>query len=214
VDAGDGLDLLRSERGVGAVRGEHVPDQQWGGHHDQDEADVLQDGDNAGVCVQVVGGGDKMIRRRERVLYALSSFSFAQKEFGRLFARSEELHTSDAAAIVEILIAEDRGRPLTPARLAERITLSPAATSTLLNRLEEAGDIVRTRGHKDRRVVTLHGTARVHERADAFYAPLYERLYAVMGRYSAAELDLVEKMADELRAATAGFLDSSPATEL
>lgn len=149
---------------------------------------------------------DERIRRREQVLYALSSYSMAQKEYGRVFARSQEMHKTDAAAIVEILIAEDRGQPLTPARLAERIALSPAATSALLNRLEEAGDVVRRRGHKDRRVVTLHGTPRVHERADAFYVPLNEGLYEVMARYSDVELDVVEKIADELRDVVVGFL--------
>ena len=150
---------------------------------------------------------DGMVRRRERVLYALKSYSMAQKEYGRVFARSREMHPSDAAAIVEILTAEHRGSPLTPARLAERITLSPAATSTLLNRLEEAGDIVRRRGHKDRRVVTLHGTSRVQEKADSFYEPLNAGLYEVMGHYSAAELDLVEKIVDELSAVVGGLLD-------
>ena len=153
------------------------------------------------------GDGDNPVRRRERVLYALSSLSFAQKEFGRLFARSQEMHTTDAAAIVEILIAEDRGRPLTPARLAERISLSPAATSTLLNRLEEAGDVVRTRGHKDRRIVTLHATKRIHDRADAFYAPLNEALHAAMGDRSPVELELVETIVDQLREVVSSFLD-------
>jgi DNA-binding MarR family transcriptional regulator len=150
---------------------------------------------------------DEMVRRRERVLSALKSYSMAQKEYGRVFARSREMHPTDAAAIVEILTAEHRGSPLTPARLAERISLSPAATSTLLNRLEEAGDIVRRRGHKDRRVVTLHGTSRVQEKADSFYEPLNAGLYEVMGHYSAAELDLVEKIVEELSAVIGGLLD-------
>lgn len=141
---------------------------------------------------------DEMVQRRERVLYALKAYSMAQKEYGQVFARSQRMHTSDAAAIVEILTAEHRGAPLTPARLAERIALSPAATSTLLNRLEEAGDVVRRRGHQDRRVVTLHGTSRVQERADVFYAPLNQGLDEVLAGYSDAELDLVEKLADDL----------------
>jgi DNA-binding MarR family transcriptional regulator len=141
---------------------------------------------------------DERVQRRERVLSALKAYSMAQKEYGQVFARSQKMHTSDAAAIVEILIAERRGAPLTPARLAERIALSPAATSTLLNRLEEAGDVVRRRGHQDRRVATLHGTARVQERADAFYAPLNQAVDDVMTGYSDAELDLVEKIVDDL----------------
>jgi DNA-binding MarR family transcriptional regulator len=152
---------------------------------------------------------DETVKKYERVLFALKSYSMVQKEYGQVFARSREMHTTDAAAIVEILVAERRGAALTPARLAERITLSPAATSTLLNRLEEAGDVVRQRGHKDRRVVTLHGTPRVYEQADAFFGPLNAGLYEVMGHYSTAELDLVEKVADELSAVVDRLLDGA-----
>lgn len=151
--------------------------------------------------------GDDQVRQRERVLDALSSLSFAQKEFGRLFARSQEMHPTAAAAVVEILIAEDRGRPLSPARLAERIGLSPTATSTLLNRLEEAGDVVRTRGHQDRRIVTLHATAQIHERTEAFYAPLNEALRSAMEERSPAELALFEDVVGQLRDVVTGFLD-------
>lgn len=150
---------------------------------------------------------NNVARQREQVLYALGSYTLAQKEFGRFFARSQGMHTTDAAAVVEILIAEDRGLPITPARLAERLTLSAAATSTLLNRLEEAGDIVRTRGHKDRRLVTLHATEHIHAQADTYYVPLNKGLYDAMGHYTSAELDLVEKVADELRSVVDGFLD-------
>jgi DNA-binding MarR family transcriptional regulator len=153
--------------------------------------------------------GEAMVRRRESVLFALKAYALAQKEYGQVFARSRGMHTTDAAAIVEILTAERRGAPLTPARLAELITLSPAATSTLLNRLEAAGDVVRRRGHKDRRVVTLHGTVSVQEKADSFYAPLNAGLDDVMGHYSAAELDLVEKIVEELGAVIGGVLDST-----
>ena len=151
--------------------------------------------------------GDDPARGRERVLDALNSLSFAQKEFGRLFARAQEMHPTAAAAVVEILIAEDRGRPLSPARLAERIGLSPAATSALLNRLEEAGDVVRTREHRDRRIVTLHATAQIHDRTDAFYEPLHEAFRTAMADRSPAELDLVAEVVGQLRDIVTGFLD-------
>ncbi|RZT86036.1 MarR family protein [Pseudonocardia sediminis] len=135
---------------------------------------------------------------RERVVQGLRAFAATQSELGRVFARSRRMHTTDAAAAVEILTAEERGEPLTPARLAERIALTPGATSTLLNRLEGAGHILRTRGHSDRRIVTLHTTPAINEAADAFYAPLAERLDAAISGYSEAELALVEEVVDRL----------------
>ena len=82
---------------------------------------------------------DRLERRLDRVLTGLRSFGADYAEFTRRFAASLGLHTTDAAALVEILYAEDRGTPLSPARLAERIGLSSGATTALLNRLETAG---------------------------------------------------------------------------
>ena len=79
-------------------------------------------------------------------------------ELSRRFAAWQGLHSTDAAALLEISAAENRGDPLSPARLGQRISLSSGATTALLNRLEAAGHLVRTREHSDRRVVTLHTT--------------------------------------------------------
>jgi MarR family transcriptional regulator, organic hydroperoxide resistance regulator len=146
------------------------------------------------------------VQQRERVLQTLVAFASAQSELGRLFARSRQMHTTDAAAIVEILAAEGRGQPLTPARLAERIALTTGATSTLLNRLEEAGHIVRTREHRDRRVVTLHSTQTIHQTADAYYAPLSDQLHAAMAECSPADLTLVEDFVDRLRTVMSSYM--------
>jgi MarR family transcriptional regulator, organic hydroperoxide resistance regulator len=144
----------------------------------------------------------------ERVVESLQAFAATRGELARIFARSQQMHTTDAAAIVEIINAEQRGQQLTPARLAERLALTTGATSTLLNRLEGAGLIVRTRGHSDRRVVTLHATPAVEEAADAFFAPLAHRLRAATSDYSAAELQLIEGFVDRLRTAMTTYLDS------
>lgn len=81
---------------------------------------------------------------------------------------------------MEITAAEEKGTPLSPARLGERISLTSGATTALLNRLEKAGHIVRTRENADRRVVTLHSSAHVQDLADEFFGPLAVRLDAMM----------------------------------
>ena len=144
----------------------------------------------------------------ERALRSLQAFASANSELGRFFARSRRLHTTDATAIVEILTAEGRDRPLTPARLAERLALTTGATSILLNRLEAAGHIRRTRGHSDRRMVTLHTTAAVHETAGVFFGALAEQLEAALSGYTAAQLDLVEEVVTRLSATMTSYVDS------
>lgn len=51
--------------------------------------------------------------------------------------------------------ATHTGARPTPGELASRMSLSPSATTSLLDRLETAGHIVRSRDSADRRVVTV-----------------------------------------------------------
>ncbi|WP_436531486.1 MarR family winged helix-turn-helix transcriptional regulator [Actinoplanes sp. HUAS TT8] len=149
-----------------------------------------------------------MTDEHERVVQSLQTFASTRGELARLFARSQRLHTTDAAAIVEIINAEERGQALTPARLAERLALTTGATSTLLNRLEDGGFVSRSRGHSDRRMVTLHATAAVESAADAFFDPLAQQLRAATSGYSAAELALVGEFVDRLRATMTAYMES------
>lgn len=135
------------------------------------------------------------------------AFASAQNELGREFARDVHMHTTDSTAILAIINAEERGKPLTPVRLADIIGLTTGATSVLLNRLEDAGHVVRARGHADRRMVTLHSTPTVHETADAFFQPLGNRFDAMMNSYSPDELVLVEKFVTGLRATMDTYMD-------
>lgn len=120
---------------------------------------------------------------RERILEKLRIFGADYTEITRRFAASLGLHSTDAAALVEIFYAEDRGVPLSPARLSERISLTSGATATLLNRLENAGHIVRSREHADRRIVTLHSGPNIRRPAEAFFQPLADHLDAMLSEY-------------------------------
>lgn len=133
-----------------------------------------------------------------RVLDALQAYVRANSAFGRAFATHEGMHHTDAAAIVEIITAEDDGEPLTPARLAERVMLTAGATSTLLNRLESNGYVERTREHTDRRLVTLRSAPRVHEAAARFREPVARRLEDVLRGRPVAELRDLAALLDDL----------------
>ena len=109
-------------------------------------------------------------------------------EFTRIFATHLDLHTTDSAAIVEILFAEDLGEPLTPARLSERISLSSGATTALLNRLESVGYVRRSRESADRRLVTLRTTEKIIEPAMSFFEPLGQGIEGMAADYSENEI--------------------------
>ncbi|WP_411057644.1 MarR family winged helix-turn-helix transcriptional regulator [Streptomyces sp. E11-3] len=147
--------------------------------------------------------------RRDRIMDGLRAFGANYTEFTRRFASWLGLHSTDAAALSEILYAEDKGSPLSPARLSERISLSSGATTALLNRLELAGHVVRTREHTDRRIVTLRSSPQIKPRAEEFFGPYAERMAAEMAQYTPEQLQQFEDFIGHLR----GTMDALLANE-
>ncbi|WP_374228970.1 MarR family winged helix-turn-helix transcriptional regulator [Streptomyces sp. DH8] len=137
--------------------------------------------------------------RVDHVMNGLRAFGANYTEFTRRFAAWLGLHSTDAAALVEILYAEDQGAPLSPARLSERVSLSSGATAILLKRLEQAGHIVRTRESSDRRVVTLRSSPGIRPKAIAFFGPYSERMIEAMAAYSPQEIQRFEDFLGTLR---------------
>ncbi|MEV0373046.1 MarR family transcriptional regulator [Streptomyces sp. NPDC050636] len=136
--------------------------------------------------------------QRERLAEGLRAYGASFTELGRRFAAQIGVHSTDAFALLEIASAEERGVPLSPALLSRRISLSSGAMTALLNRLEQAGYISRTREHADRRIVTLHSSPQVKELADEFFGPVNERQDAVLSRYPSELLQQFETVLAQL----------------
>lgn len=149
---------------------------------------------------------DALGDQRERLNEALRAYGASYAELAREFAASEGLHSTDAVALIEILAAEERGTPLSPARLSDRIGLTAGATSTLLNRLELAGHIERSRVHADRRLVTLHSTPEIQTVADDFFHPLGDRIADVMAKHPPALLHEFETLLGDLRTTMEAYI--------
>ncbi|MFI1161270.1 MarR family winged helix-turn-helix transcriptional regulator [Streptomyces sioyaensis] len=139
--------------------------------------------------------------QRERLTEELTAYGASFTELGRRFAARLGVHSTDAFALLEISSAEERGAPLSPALLSRRISLSSGAMTALLNRLEKAGYITRTREEADRRVVTLRTDPQVKQLADEFFGPIKQRQDAVLSRYPSELLKQFEAFLTQLRSA-------------
>jgi MarR family transcriptional regulator, organic hydroperoxide resistance regulator len=148
--------------------------------------------------------------QRDRLLEALRAHGIVFTELGRGFGARMGLHNTDAAALVEILEAQDGGNPLTQKELGKRIGLTPGATSTLLTRLEDVGHIVRTRSGVDKRIVTLRASDGVERSIDGYFDPLTERLGSVMQRFSPEVLAEVERFLGEVSATMNDYVATAP----
>jgi DNA-binding MarR family transcriptional regulator len=107
---------------------------------------------------------------------ALREFTVESDVFVDAFAREHRLGRTDLNAVMWISTGDAAGRPITVGELAQRLGLSPAAATALVDRLEAAGHVGRTRDPRDRRrvTVTMHDTAR--QVAGAFFMPLGARM--------------------------------------
>ncbi|WP_116115876.1 MarR family winged helix-turn-helix transcriptional regulator [Austwickia chelonae] len=111
-------------------------------------------------------------------------------------------HRSDVAALGALIEADRRGVEVTPSELAHEMSLSLAAVTALVDRLERAGHLCRRRHVDDGRKVVLELTDRARETSRFMFLPLAERMCAQLAGYSAEELDVVARaLADLLVAA-------------
>jgi len=150
---------------------------------------------------------DKVMRE---LISALQEFTVESDVFVDVFARAHKLGRRDMNAIMWISTSAREGEPLTVGELAQRIGLSPAATTALVDRLEAVGHVERTRDPKDRRRVTVKMNPTALELASAFFVPLRGRMDSAvagvsdeeLGRTAAVVRQLITAVTDAREAAT------------
>jgi DNA-binding MarR family transcriptional regulator len=115
-------------------------------------------------------------------------------QIGRQFARLHGVSTSDLHALLHIMMADNAGEPLTLSRLRQRMNVSPAAVTYLVDRMIDAGHIRREADPADRRKSLLrfedHGMTVGRE----FFGPLAEHLRAALTDTSDADLAVAHRV--------------------
>nr|WP_285641877.1 MarR family transcriptional regulator [Lentzea sp. NBRC 102530] len=108
--------------------------------------------------------------------------------FLEIFSAAHELHPTDMTALNLIMTA-----PMTPGTLAKALNMSASATTSVLDRLERAGHVVRERAPDDRRRVELRVLTAATELAATFFAPLARGYAAAWGSMTAEERAVVAR---------------------
>jgi DNA-binding MarR family transcriptional regulator len=100
------------------------------------------------------------------------------------------IHRTD----LSLLDALQFGDRMSAGELAKRVSLSPAAVTAALDRLERAGYVRRLRDERDRRRVLVEVTDEMAERAGQVYGPLAARSEELLGDFTDDELRAVVEM--------------------
>ena len=143
----------------------------------------------------------------DQIVDALRVYAADNTDVTHHLARWLGVGTADAEAFGQLVYSQSRDTPLTPTLLGRRIGLSTGATTALLNRLEAAGLVVRSREHQDRRIVSLRVPPHVNEQAMRFFAPLSERVELMMQQHPPELLRQIVTVLDDLHEAIAEVVD-------
>ena len=167
--------------------------------------------------------GPPFAPRLAPVLESLRELSWRSARFADHMAHGMDLHQTDLVGVMavhELTAAPPQqhagaGMHTTPPRhatgdspptalgptigqLGERLELSSAATTGLVDRLERAGHVGRVRDPADRRRIRLRATGRSERLAAEMLRGYLERLGRVLDQFDDAELDAADRV---LRAA-------------
>ena len=124
---------------------------------------------------------------------------------GRHFARVNDVSSSDFHALLHIMVSETAGSPLTLAQLRQRMDVSPAAITYLVDRMIEAGHIRREPDPQDRRKWLLRYEESGMSLAHSFFKPLGAHLTKAMADLSDSDLDAAHKVFTAMIDAMATF---------
>ncbi|MGC1206509.1 MAG: MarR family transcriptional regulator [Ornithinimicrobium sp.] len=114
------------------------------------------------------------------------------------------LHRSDLMALNLMSQASAHGDLMTPTDVAKQMSLSAAAVTALVDRLERVGHLVRLPDAKDRRRVRLDVSKQAESVSREMFRPMNERLIDAMSAYSDEELQLVARVLQDLGSAVEG----------
>jgi DNA-binding MarR family transcriptional regulator len=126
---------------------------------------------------------------------------------GRYFARQHNVSGNDFHALLHVMVAETAGTPLTMAQLRQRMDVSPAAITYLVDRMIDAGHIRRESDPADRRKALLRYEASGMNLAHGFFAPLGVHLHAELAALPDQDLMAAHRVFSAMIAAMSLFED-------
>ncbi len=160
--------------------------------------------DRAGRMVELGGMSDDDLGQVVRVMDAMFRWREAEQrvsEASRLYMRLGE---TDMKALRLAIVMADQGRHVTARDIAEHLGISSASTTKLLDRLEAAGHIRRTRHPSDRRALAVVVAPETRAAAEATIGREHARRFRVAAGLTPADREAVIRFLDQLSVTSEG----------
>lgn len=142
--------------------------------------------------------GPEPRRAVDGVLDRIREMSSAVQGYTDGVARHLGVHRTDLTAMGVVAQETRQGRCPTAGDLARALGLSRPAVTAVLDRLERVGHVARGRDGVDRRRLVLRLTPHATTVSRGLFTPLSDHLRSALESYDDAELDLVERVLEDL----------------
>ena len=119
------------------------------------------------------------------------------------FANQNGMHPTDVRALIALMDAARAGEEMTTGRLGTALGLNSAGTTALVDRLERAGHVRRTRSEGDRRKVVVEVDRRAVDLGQSFFGPLIGSAVGLLQGYDDRELAAIRGFLAGVREAAA-----------
>lgn len=133
---------------------------------------------------------------------AVRVLSLRTRDYVADVSRTAHLHDADVHAVGVLLSADRDGADVTASSLARELSLSRAAVTSLIHRMEHAGHVVRERSDVDRRSVRLHPTESARSMSRQGFTQMIEDYRDALSVYDEDDLALVADALERLAGAT------------
>ena len=152
--------------------------------------------------------------RISRVMSALGGLRQAEDRLSLASQRYMRLNRTDMRALHFLIGAGNAGEIATPGSIAEHLGISTASTTKLLDRLERADHITRSRHPSDRRALAITVTPATREAAMATVGRQQAKRMIAAAKLRPDQLDTIaeflEEMIRDIEVAGADWGDDAP----
>ena len=118
----------------------------------------------------------------------LRALTAESDRISRLFATRHHISNNDFDALLHVMVAEQSDSPLTLGELRERLGMTAAAVTYLVDRMVDAGHVRREAHPTDRRKVVLRYSDHGLDVARRFFGPLGMRTHQALKGFSDDDL--------------------------
>lgn len=148
---------------------------------------------------------EETLRQIDNIMAQMGRLRAVERKISRASQRYMNLNETDMRAIRFLIAAKNTSTSVTPSMLAKHLVITTASVTKLIDRLEQAGHVVRTAHPTDRRSLCVAVTEETHLVAREQVGRHHAARFGAAVRLSPAERDVVIRFLAE----TAKDLESS-----